>query len=348
MARDATVPPALRAALDEAAATAFVHVASGDDPTRRWLLGAPGSPDRDAYICVGDRAACCPGDATDAARLAVPVADADGATAADRAASVLAATDATGTVLVPPHLPHDAALRLESAGYDLASTDAVARARAAKTDRERAALDRAGAAVDAGISRARAVLDRARTGRGLRWRRDDLSAGALRREARAAVASAGATPVSVAADGVEPADPGGPVTLRVVARAEGYHAVCERTLVAEPEDGVLRRADVAGERALAAARAELAADATPAAVRTEAMAELAAFGFGAPDVAVHGVGLERRERPTGDSPVPADATLAVSLAVDTDAGPLRLADTLAVDPVARAITDAPTGLAARE
>lgn len=82
--------------------------------------------------------------------------------AGERAAAVirdlLGGEDSEPTLLVPPSIPHDAAVYLERAGNALASTNAVARARARKTDAEIDRLRRVQCAAVAGMARAETML----------------------------------------------------------------------------------------------------------------------------------------------------------------------------------------------
>lgn len=330
-------------ALDGAAA--FVHVARGDDPARRYLVGVPGSASFDAVVATDEIPVFCPAPDTDASGYDGPVRPPDslsGRSAGERAASLLAERGVSGPVAVPPHLPHDAALRLEAAGLGLHSTDAVAAARAVKSDAERAHLAAAGAAAAAGVGRARTVLARGRADGSLRWRGAALDAETLRREAAGAVVGAGATP-RVTVEGLR--GPSAPVVLRVGARAAGYRARCVRTVVPDPSGGWERRAHVAAERALSAGRRELEPGATAAAVHAEVAAELAAYGFADAAAACHGVGLADRERPTGGEELEPGTTLHLRAAVSGEAGTVALGDTVTAG--GDVFTDAPTALAPR-
>lgn len=315
-------------ALDDA--EAFVHVARGGDPTRHYLLGVPGGAGFDAVVATDDDPVFCPAPTTDASDYDGPVRAPDslaGQSAGERAASLLGERGVSGPLAAPPHLPHDAALRLEAAGFDLRSTAAVAEARASKSDAERAHLAAAGRAAVAGVERARTVLARARVGDSLRWRGAALDAETLRREAAAAVVDAGGSPDVAVGD---PTGPETPVVLRVGARVAGYRTRCVRTAVPDPSGGWERRAHVAAERALAAGRRELAPGATAGDVRAAVAAELAAYGFADVDAACHGVGLAAREAPTGGDELREGATVCLRAAVTGDGGRVALGDTLAV------------------
>lgn len=156
----------VRRALEARGAVAFVHAGVATAPTLRYLSGL----DEPADCAV----------VVDAERVVVCLAPADPLSGADsrdedsgrargdrvrvvddpgRAAAELVAEWATaGTVLAPPSIPHDCALHLENAGFDLASSTAVTETRRAKTDAERRALRRLGDATRAALDRARTLL----------------------------------------------------------------------------------------------------------------------------------------------------------------------------------------------
>ncbi|SNZ06610.1 Xaa-Pro aminopeptidase [Natronoarchaeum philippinense] len=245
---------------------------------------------------------------------------------------------AEGEVLTPATIGHDAALYLERAGYDVASTDAVAQARERKSDAELARIELAQQIAAAGIDRARTVLAEATVdGEQLLWDDEVLTTERLRREVDAAMAGAGGDParntrvgvdgppVDPALDGAgaTPLRPAATITVSVAPREPaGYHGRLSRTLVVDGEGGWERRANVATENARAAALAELSdgAGAAPASVRGEIVAELGAYGFDAtPESGVvvaelgGGVGLERREAPrlTDGGEISAGTALAI-------------------------------------
>jgi Xaa-Pro aminopeptidase len=246
--------------------------------------------------------------------------EAVGGHAGERAAAVVedlvdgagaAAEGADPTVLAPASIPHDAAVYLERAGVDLASTDAVADARARKTPAEVDRLRRVQRAAVAGMARAEAVLaesevdgggsdsdrgggEEAETDRRppLRWKGEPLTTERLRREVNAVLAArgvrdAGNTVIGAgpsAADlhcvGDDPIRPGETVLLDVSPRGpDGYYGDVTRTFVVDGDGGWERRAYVAVEAARAAALDEIEPGVPAKTVHGEAAAELAAYGF---------------------------------------------------------------------
>ncbi|WP_290812293.1 M24 family metallopeptidase, partial [Halovivax sp.] len=300
----------IRAALADRGADAFVHAGSPSDPGLDYLR-ARGSPTVDAGSTIA--AAVTPD-----AEFAL-AADAD-RHPAERLAVALCDRGLSGTLLAPPSIPHDAALYLEGAGFELASSDALDRARAIKTAAAVERIERAQAAASAGLDRAASVLAGATVEDG-RLHRDGapLTAERLRRLADVAVVESGAVPagstrVETVGSPAEPRPPangdgatgpdeplrsGEPLVLELAPREpSGYRAGLVRTLVPGTDGGWERRAHVAVESALRSARTMLAADgATVDAVETELEAEVRSFGFGrGASGSVHGVGLEARER----------------------------------------------------
>ncbi|EMA62799.1 M24 family metallopeptidase [Halorubrum kocurii] len=241
------------------------------------------------------------------------------------------------TLLVPPSIPHDAAVYLERAGNALASTDAVATARARKTDAEIDRLRRVQRAAVAGLARAEAVLaesdvveptdksagePRSDADRRppLCWGGEPLTTERLRREVNAVLAArgvrdAGNTVIGAglsAADlhyvGDDPIRPGETVLIDVSPRGpDGYHGDLTRTFVVDGDGGWERRAYLAVESAREVALAEIEPGATAASVHGEAAAELGAYGFdpsageGEPGFTHgtgHGVGVSLHESPS--------------------------------------------------
>jgi Xaa-Pro aminopeptidase len=306
-------PAVLDRALADAGADAVVHAGPPGDPVVSYLAGER-MPCR-AAVVYGGRVAVVPERALPrhvSVRGDVSVLDAE-PVPAKRLPGLVA-----GSVLAPRTIPHDAALYLENAGVEVASTDALARARSVKTDRERAAIESAQTAAEAGAAAAAGLLAGGESVTGER----------VRRAANAAVAEAGATPETVVdADGdLAPSDP---VRVRVAARADGYWAELARTFVADSDGGFERRATLACEYAVDAALdivepGESSADR----LAEEATAELGSYGFDPEQatVDVRGVGLERREAPTGEAVVEPGAALAVSVRV-SDEETVRVADT---------------------
>ncbi|TKX85785.1 M24 family metallopeptidase, partial [Halorubrum sp. SS5] len=216
------------------------------------------------------------------------------------------------TVLAPASIPHDAAVYLERAGVELASTDAVADARARKTPAEVDRLRCVQRAAVAGMARAEAVLaesevvgsggdddgadggEEAETDRRppLRWKDEPLTTERLRREVNAVLAArgvrdAGNTVIGAgpsAADlhyvGDDPIRPGETVLLDVSPRGpDGYYGDVTRTFVVDGDGGWERRAYVAVEAAREAALDEVEPGVPAKTVHGEAAAELAAYGF---------------------------------------------------------------------
>ena len=239
------------------------------------------------------------------------------------------------TLLVPPSIPHDAAVYLERAGNTLASTDAVEDARSRKTDAEIDRLRRVQRAAVAGLARAETVLAESdvgesdpvgETGRDanreppLCWEGAPLTTERLRRAATATIAArgfrdAGNTVVGAgpsAADlhyvGDDPIRPGETVLIDISPRGpDGYHGDLTRTFVVEGDGGWERRAYLAVESAREVALGEIEPGATAASVHGEAAAELTAYGFdpnaGEGEVGFthgtgHGVGVSLHESPS--------------------------------------------------
>jgi Xaa-Pro aminopeptidase len=318
----------------------FVHVGRPDaDPDVRYLSGVA-VPARCAVV-VADEArlfvpAAVADDVNPAAGVTVVAASGD---VARVAADALAEAVDDGPVRAPRTIPHDAALYVEAAGFELESTAAVAAARATKTDGETAAVTAAARAANRGVERAAATLADATGGGGLVVDGEPLSVERLRRRVAAAVAAAGATPsvdVVVGPDRREGAlERGETTTVAVLARGPtGYHARVERTLSVGGDGGWERRAQLAAEGALRAARDAAEAGAAASLVASELRAELAAFGFEderLTDVGA-GVGLAPRERPAldGDGALPSNATLALAAGVRSEEGRVALAETVRV------------------
>ena len=261
--------------------------------------------------------------------------------AGERAAAViddLSGTEENGSeaepraVLSPASIPHDAAVYVERAGNDLASTDAVAVARSHKTSAEVDRIRRVQRAAVAGIARAEAVLAESEVvaeNRGesasdrrppLRWDGEPLTTERLRREVNRVLAArgvrdAGNTVIGAgpsAADlhyvGDDPVRPGETVLLDVSPRGpSGYYGDATRTFVVDGDGGWERRAYVAVEAAREAALDEIEPGVPAKTVHGEAAAELAAYGFdpnagegesGFTHGTGHGVGVSLHESPS--------------------------------------------------
>ncbi|ELZ46293.1 peptidase M24 [Halorubrum distributum JCM 9100] len=236
------------------------------------------------------------------------------------------------TVLASASIPHDAAVYLERAGNDLASTDAVAGARAQKTPAEVDRLRRVQRAAVAGMARAEAVLaesgvtdtadEKSKGDRRppLRWADEPLTTERLRREVNQVLAArgvrdAGNTVIGAgpsAADlhyvGDDPIRPGETVLLDISPRGpDGYYGDVTRTFVVDGDGGWERRAYVAVEAAREAALDEVEPGVPAKTVHGEAAAELAAYGFdpnagegeaGFTHGTGHGVGVSLHEGPS--------------------------------------------------
>ena len=355
----------LREALAAADAAGVVHVGDDADPTLRYLAGE--TDERTvAFVFDGARAVCCPPAGDDVAVDPAFPGEVRTANAAKppgvRAARALAdllgreptaavVAEDRGTVLVPAHLPHDAALFLERAGFALESTRAIERARTAKTPAEVAAVERVQRAAAHGLARARALLADATVADGVVVRDGDpVTVEALRRGVDAALAAGRVAPADGTAIAVGPgtggddvpagaADEspglraGDPVVVGVSPRGRtGYRGALARTLVVDATGGWERRAHVACRAALRAGLSAAEPGAPARRVREEVLAELAAHGFdpgagGAVHGAVgHGIGLARRERPAldADDALEAGSTLAVAPTLAAGEGVVRL------------------------
>ncbi|MEE6211069.1 M24 family metallopeptidase [Salarchaeum sp. III] len=344
-------------------ATGFVHVGGRCDDTLRSLTRFSGPDERYAFVFVGgDAVLCAPAGFERQARrefagdYVYAPDDLRADTPGGRAVEVLEAYDAEGTVLVPQDVPHDAAVRLERTGFDLASTDAVARERVVKAPEEVEALRKVQAAAAAGMRRAETVLataDAAGAGDALRFEGDRLTTTRLRREVDAALVRAGAEPAAntvVAAGGActdrhfrgdVPVRPGETVVVDVSPRGpHGYHGALTRTFVVDSDGGWERRAFLAVESAQQAGLDELAGGADASLVHEETAAEIGAYGFAAGygDTGFthgtgYGVGVSRREAPAvpSDTRLDPGTVLAVEPGVyDPAEGGVRLGDLVVV------------------
>ena len=272
------------------------------------------------------------------------------------------------TVLTPQSIPHDAALHLDGAGYRLASTTAIADARAIKTDAEIDRLGRVQRATTRAMARAETVLaestpvydpdaldSMALDEPVLVWNDAPLSTERLRRQvnvtlARYGVRDAGNTVIGAgpsAADlhytGVDLLRPGETVLLDISPRGpDGYYGDLTRTFVVDGDGGWERRAYVAVEAAREAALATLEPGVTAREVHREAAAELAAYGFdpnagegeaGFTHGTGHGVGVSLHEAPSlsGDTELRPGHVVTVEPGVyNPDLGGVRLEDLVAV------------------
>lgn len=358
-------------AVESAGAAGFVAVGDRFDDNLRYLSRF-GGPDRAyAVVVTPDRAALTAPGLFDeqAQREFVDAAPDDGVArevrienqgdpAGVRAAAVLDDLaenkgDST-TVLTPASIPHDAALYLEDAGYELSSTTTVADARLSKTEAELACLRRVQAVTCRGMARAEAVLAAAEPdGDDLLFEGDPLTTERLRREvdaemARHGIRSAGNTVIGAgpsAADlhftGIDHIAPGETVLLDISPRGpHGYYGDLTRTFVVGSDGGWERRAFVAVEAAHEEALATVEADVTAGTVHEEAAAELTAHGFRIDSSEVgfthgvgHGVGVSLHEGPSlrADTALEAGNVVTIEPGVyDPDTGGVRIEDLVAV------------------
>ncbi|WP_435064550.1 M24 family metallopeptidase [Halobaculum sp. EA56] len=370
----------LAAALAAADAAGFVAVGDRFDDDLRWLTRFAG-PDR-AYAFVATAGAdadggeggglhttlCAPALFDDQARRefagdAVRT-EGQGDPAGVRAAAALADRGVeAGTVLVPRSIPHDAAVYLERAGYEVTSTDAVARARETKTEAELDRLRRVQRAALRGMARAETVLAEATVDAdpdgadggdaAVRWNGGVLSTERLRRQVNATLAAhgvrdagntvvgAGATAADLHYTGTDVIRPGETVLIDVSPRGpDGYYGDVTRTFAVDPDGGWERRAYLAVEAAREAALEEVAAGVTASTVHEEAAAELAAHGFRVDSAETgfthgvgHGVGVSLHEGPslTADEELAAGNVVTVEPGVyDPEEGGVRLEDLVVV------------------
>ncbi|ELY53108.1 M24 family metallopeptidase [Natronolimnohabitans innermongolicus] len=338
----------LAAELEARDAAAVVHVGPRDDPAIRYCLSAADGADaagtdrsraqirtRPTAVAVtfdadGTWLVETPTDANDRRAASSAPARSLASRLAERLEDDADRSSSSSAVLAPARIPHDAALYLENAGFELASTNVFDRARAAKTAAERDRIAAAQAAASAGIRNAAAVLadatvengrlvadGEAVTPRGLRTAIDEgiVAAGAFPDGNTVVNPDAGNEPSTLvgsdddavatgnatdtAAEALRPAEP---IVLEAAPRGpDGYYGSLVRTLVVDGEGGRDRRAHVGVTQSFRSAAAMVTADAeSVTAVEADLEAEVRAFGFeepGAVDTRVFGVGLEPRERP---------------------------------------------------
>ncbi|MDS0476631.1 M24 family metallopeptidase [Natrinema sp. 1APR25-10V2] len=330
-------------------ATAFVHVGTDRDPGIRYCRSP--LPNEPLSSAVPTAVAY---DGVDREWLVRSAADDSGGHPADRLAADLRERGRDGTLLTPARIPHDAALYLENAGFDLASTDALERARAVKTDGERERVAAAQRAASAGIRRAASILADTTVVDGELTVATDgsdaaperLTPARLRTAIDEAVVAAGAFPdgnTAVNPGSGAPGDdtalrPGDPIVLETAPREPaGYYGGLVRTLVVDADGGRERRVHVAVTQSFRSARSMLTAGPeSVTAVAADLEAEVRSFGFGdgdAIETRITGVGLEPSERPSdGGDALDAGtvARLDVAARVDGDDW-LRIADVVAVN-----------------
>ncbi|ELZ22607.1 M24 family metallopeptidase [Natrinema limicola] len=333
----------LAATLEKRDATAFVHAGLEHDPAIRYSCESlPHGRTAVAYDGTADEWLVHSPDVS------------DGHPAADLAAT-LTGRGCEGTILTPPHVPHDAALYLENAGFEVASTDAIARARATKTAGERDRIALAQRAASAGIQNAAAMLADATVVDGRLAVADGngdtipLTPARLRIAIDEAIVGAGAFPAGNTAVNPETVShldtdadgtalrPDEPIVLAAApCGPAGYYGGLVRTLVVDSDGGQERRVHVAVTQSFRSARSLLTAGS--ASVRTVAAdleAEVRSFGFDDSDdieATVSGVGLEPCEGPSdGSNEIEPGAVVRLDVAARVDeTSRLRIADVVVV------------------
>lgn len=382
-------PPAVRVLADvlsQPETVGFVHVAHGDDPDRRYLTRDPEPQQPAAIVCLqtdddditalygvtaSHREAAVESfltsntaddseQAPDTIEKFVSTRDAGtppGRHAVEILADRLGDTAGTGTLRVPSHLPHDAAVRLQQAGYELSSTPVLTDVRAVKLPAERECLRSVQQAAAHGVAHATSQLAAATTDDGGSYTDGEpLSATRLERGVAAAIADTGVTPATVTVttpgtDSRAPLPTGVGVIIHVTPRGpHGYYGRLTRTVVVESDGGWDRRAHIAANAGLTAARTHCQPETSITTVAAEARAELTAYGFpplgnsGDTDddeqqatagstATVHGIGLAPVEAPTqpGSTTLTSGSILAIEIAVtDPDHGHLRLGSLIEV------------------
>nr|WP_049991370.1 M24 family metallopeptidase [Natrinema salifodinae] len=349
----------VRSTLAERDAAAFVHVGTERDPGLRYVTRRSPQPSSGVTAVAYDGVA-------EEWLVRATERDETGDHPAARLASELADRGLEGPVLSPARIPHDAALYLERAGFDLASTAVLERARARKTPGERDQIATAQRAASAGIRRAASLLanaavvdgrlavaddeaaaDGGETGLGSGPESEFLTPARLRTAIDQAIVGAGAFPdgntavnpgLPSAGEVDDPLRPGDPIVVETAPRGlAGYYGGLVRTLVVDSDGGRERRVHVAVTQSFRSARSMLTAGPeSVAAVEADLEAEVRSFGLDDRDeieASVSGVGLEPRERPVdgGESVGPGTVVrLDVSARVDDDHR-LRIADIVAVN-----------------
>ncbi|QLG51200.1 peptidase M24 [Natrinema halophilum] len=334
-------------------AAAFVHVGTDCDPGIRYA----------SQISQQGLTAIAY-DSIEREWLIRSTADEPGTHPAERVASVLADRGREGTIVTPAGVPHDAALHLENAGFELVSTDALERARAVKTAGECERITATQRAASAGIRRAASILADAvvvdgrlavgdTVGDGSETAPDTdadldtdpefLTPARVRIAIDEAIVRAGALPAGNTA--VNPASdtgtidtalrPGDPIVLETAPRGPaGYYGGLVRTFVVDSDGGRERRVHVAVTQSFRSARSMLTAGPeSVTAVEADLEAEVRSFGIGDSDAIetqVSGVGLEPRERPVdGGDTLDLGTVVRLDVAARVDRNDwLRIADLL--------------------
>ncbi|QFU82651.1 M24 family metallopeptidase [Natronorubrum aibiense] len=328
---------AISDALEAREAVAVVHAGSDCDPAVRYCR--PRLAVENGLVAV----------AFDGETWLVETDTDAGSHPAEALAATLCERVGSETILTPARLPHDAALYLEQAGFELASTDVIERARATKTERERERIASAQTAAAAGVRRGASLLADATIDDGhLVVDGEVLTPDRLRIAIDEAIVSAGAFPAgntvvnpnpdhrpSTLDTGDVALRPGEPIVLETAPRGPaGYHGGLVRTFVVDSDGGRERRAHVGVTQSFRSAAAMLTADTeSVTAVEADLEAEVRAFGFENADAVqtrVTGVGLEPRERPRlgGDGIEPGSVVRLESAVHVADGQWLRIADIL--------------------
>ena len=361
--------PAVQDAVEEAGAVGFVHVGQQRDPDRRYLTRLD-APDRETAVVflLGDKdhepeaVYCVPSDVVaEVAAFERNRDDGIGRRVAGRTPTTAVGqqvvrhladrfSEATGTLLVPRTIPHDTAVFLQQAGYELQSTPVITTARATKTPAERDCLRAAQEAATEGMGRAEAVLAASEPADGgLALDGRPLTAEGLRRRIDAKIASVGvpsaaSTQVDASTAAADRLPAGEPVRIRVAPHGPyGYRGHLTRTFVVDSEGGWERRAFIAAEAGLRAAQRYIDPGVDVATVEREAVAEVGAYGFAVTSDdettearavgTVHGLGLSAHEPPArgSESELRPGSVIAVETGVvDPQRGSVRIGTMVSV------------------
>ncbi|WP_410765745.1 M24 family metallopeptidase [Haloferax sp. DFSO60] len=354
---------AVDSALADRDAVGFVHVCRGDDADVRFLTGHEFDAEV-AVVRVADETHVRVPSGVEHPNMPDVSVRTDDRPAGKAASAVLDAerTRESNTVLVPRYLPHDAALHLEGAGYELESTTALTDARATKEETEIDAIEAVQRAARRALTRAATILGATTIeDDALVWDDAPLSTERLRRQVNAILAaegvdSAGNTTVSAGTEddtsAVELA-PSEPIVVSVRPRgSNGYFGALARTFVIDSDGGWERRAHVACDAARKVALIEAKPGADAGFVGSEIRAETAAFGFSMADEVTRdvggGIGLSLREAPKldGDVELVENNVLRIRAAVsNSDHGRVELTDVITVgEDEPRILGDTPTVL----
>jgi len=250
-------------------------------------------------------------------------------------------------LLVPATIPHDAALYLEQAGCELASSTILERCRFRKSPSEIERVGAAQAAAATGIERVREHLARASIDVGeeghdilIDEAEEPVTPSSLCRVLERAVYDENVMPVRMSVQGgatrEDAITPTTPLVISTTVReSTGYHGFLCRTLIAEPDGGATRRAHVAITHGLESVRVLASGEPpTVAALEGDLAAEIQAFGFRPHEVEVTagGIGLEGTERPAGTDEIDRGVPLRIDARVETDTGSVGLGGVLLPDP----------------